>query len=208
MKNRNHEALLQAINDWNASHPVGTPGEAMSATDQPEMTSEQITRAICQDRRRRQTVIPRYDPLGWWECDLAIISDAGYLSEIEIKVSRADFKADLHKSRKARPLYFTPEGLLERKHDRLVSDASKWTPRRFWFACPWDLIKADEVPDYAGLIWFTRRKKGYERHGLVETEIKPAPFRHGHKASPNVEAHIRGVCYYRYLDLLSKITKP
>jgi len=49
--------------------------------------------------------------LGIHECDLLIVSKAGYCTEVEIKVSKSDLKADLkkrhgHKSRLIKKLYF------------------------------------------------------------------------------------------------------
>ncbi len=35
---------------------------------------------------------------GWYECDLLVVSKAGYLTEIEIKITRADLRADKKKA--------------------------------------------------------------------------------------------------------------
>ncbi len=62
---------------------------------------------------RRCLIVPNV----WWgldinhECDLFVLTKAGYAYEVEIKTSRADLKADLkkktcHASKKIRKLYF------------------------------------------------------------------------------------------------------
>lgn len=60
------------------------------------------------------------------ECDMLILSNAGYLTEIEIKVSKSDLKADLlkshkHQSRQIKSLYFAyPESM---------SDCDEFVPK-------------------------------------------------------------------------------
>ena len=72
---------------------------------------------------RTNLVVPNV----WWgmgfahECDLFVLTKAGYGYEVEIKVSRADLKKDRekdhgHRSKKLKKLYFAiPEKLLENK---------------------------------------------------------------------------------------------
>ena len=54
--------------------------------------------------------------MGLHECDLLVLSKAGYLTEIEIKVSKSDLKNDVlkkheHKNHKIKSLYFAfPDG--------------------------------------------------------------------------------------------------
>lgn len=72
-----------------------------------------------------------------WECDFWCLSSAGYAKEIEIKISRSDFKADFKK---------------ERKH--LLLSSAKGSPNKFYYACPENLLSIYEIPMYAGLIYF------------------------------------------------------
>lgn len=68
---------------------------------------------------RRNLIVPN----GSWgmnihECDLLVVSKAGYLTEIEIKVSRADLKADAkkwhgHESSRIKRLFFALPDYLE-----------------------------------------------------------------------------------------------
>ena len=69
---------------------------------------------------RRNIIIPNASwGLGVHECDLLAISVAGYATEIEIKISRADLRADVkkhhdHKSQKIKFLYFAVPSELAR----------------------------------------------------------------------------------------------
>ena len=82
-----------------------------------------------------------------WESDTLLVTKSGYAYEIEIKISRADFKNDFkHKEKK--------HLFLERKAGDLgaVLD-DRYRPNYFYYAVPEGLISPDEVPDYAGLIY-------------------------------------------------------
>ena len=46
----------------------------------------------------RLNVLPRITPEGWWECDMFSTTKAGFWTEHEIKVSKADFKNDFTKT--------------------------------------------------------------------------------------------------------------
>ncbi len=89
--------------------------------------------------RKHRFIVPNTTVFGW-ESDLISVTGAGYVHEYEIKISRSDFKADLKKSR----------------HRRLVQDGTKKYyrgPAYFYYAVPRDMVRVDEVPDYAGLIF-------------------------------------------------------
>lgn len=70
-----------------------------------------------------------------WESDILSVSYNDKATEIEIKRSRSDFLADFKK---------------EEKH---YQTSNGYGANYFYFACPRDLIKPDEIPEYAGLIW-------------------------------------------------------
>lgn len=93
-----------------------------------------------------------------WESDLFGISKSGYAVEIEVKISRGDFFQDFKKP----------------KHQIFIDRASTDIPNKFFFACPDGLIKIEEVPEYAGLIY---TGQSYSRFSV----IKPAPFIHREK---------------------------
>ena len=82
-----------------------------------------------------------------WESDTLLVTKSGYAYEIEIKISRADFKNDFkHKEKK--------HLFLERKAGDLgaVLD-DRYRPNYFYYAVPEGLISPDELPDYGGLIY-------------------------------------------------------
>lgn len=61
---------------------------------------------------RRNIIIPNASwGLGLHECDLLVVSEAGYATEVEIKISKSDLRADVkkthdHQSSKIKFLYF------------------------------------------------------------------------------------------------------
>ena len=75
-----------------------------------------------------------------WESDLWIMTKSDITYEFEIKISKADFKNDFkHKTEK--------HALLENKNNHLIK------PNYFYYAVPENLIKEEDVPEYAGLIY-------------------------------------------------------
>ena len=99
-----------------------------------------------------------------WESDLLFLSTSGIWTEIEIKVSRSDFLADLRNKTE--------------KHAALKDIQNRMKPNRFFYAVPEGLVQPEEVPEYAGLIWVS------ECWFSVQTVKKPAPPLHRHKVTP------------------------
>jgi hypothetical protein len=93
-----------------------------------------------------------------WESDYFALSKEGYAIEIEAKISRADFKNDVKKE----------------KHKLFIENLNKrLIPNRFFYAVPKDMIKVEDLPAYAGLI--------YVDDGTHMTIVKRAPLIHKHK---------------------------
>lgn len=82
-----------------------------------------------------------------YEFDVALLSKSNMLSEYEVKISRSDFMADKNKGKfygiRKFELYDNPKNN-ERK-----------CPNYFYYVCPKDLIKHNEIPIYAGLIYYS-----------------------------------------------------
>ena len=78
-----------------------------------------------------------------WESDFFAISKTGYSIEVEIKVSKSDFKADFKKKNAA--------GV--DKHHIILSKYEENKPNKFYFACPEGLIKKEDINPKYGLIW-------------------------------------------------------
>jgi hypothetical protein len=120
-----------------------------------------------------------------WETDFLVVQKSGYCYEIEIKISRSDFLNDFKKKNKHLILN---EGVYMKKKYRYHADQVtkkkiseqyysptewKFRPNKFYYCVPEGLIKAEEVPDYAGLMYVCS-------YGVVTT-IKEAKFLHKEK---------------------------
>ncbi len=114
-----------------------------------------------------------------WESDYFCLNREGYSFEIEAKISRADFKQDVKKEKHT---LFT-----ENLNKRLV-------PNKFYYAVPRDLIKVEEVPKYAGLIYVDGS------HAVIE---KRAPFIH--KQKYDFRKILCDKFYYQWLNNKKKL---
>jgi hypothetical protein len=120
-----------------------------------------------------------------FESDFLAVSKSGYVWEIEIKISKSDFKNDFIKA--------TPGG--KNKHERLDSDSITFKPNRFCFAVPDGLVSKKDVPDYAGLIYVPKNTDA--------KIIKHPKFLHKEKLLDN-KYFLRQMLnkfYYRNIDL-------
>lgn len=97
-----------------------------------------------------------------WESDYLAITRSGMVYECEVKISRQDFLNDSKKKNK--------HLIIEGNIDGILYDYDR--PNYFYYAVPDGLIKVDEVPDYAGLI--------YVNAGYISV-IKQAPKQHNSK---------------------------
>lgn len=120
-----------------------------------------------------------------WETDFLLVQKtSGYCYEIEIKTSRSDFFNDFKKVEKHTILR---EGTHQVKKYRYKFDQEtkktitdhyyvtkewKFRPNRFYYCVPENLIKIEEVPEYAGLMYVIGDK--------VKT-VKEAKFIHKEK---------------------------
>lgn len=94
------------------------------------------------------------------EADVLGITKSGIVTEIEVKISRADFKQDFNK-------VF--------KHEEMANGTCK--PNKFYYISG-GLIMKKEVPDYAGILEI-------DRFGEIEI-IRQAPMLHKNKCEDNV----------------------
>jgi hypothetical protein len=81
----------------------------------------------------------------YWESDFLTMTSSKYFIEIEIKISRSDFKNDFKKK-------LGSKGEYRYKHDLLVDKEFNFKPNKFFFAVPEGLIKQNEVPNNYGII--------------------------------------------------------
>ena len=135
-----------------------------------------------------------------WESDKFIETRAGLIYEFEVKISKSDFKNDFkHKKDKHiilegaesygdkyLPRYYELLEEAKTRGDRAVASFKKYyegkpyylveghkRPNYFYYCTPPELISADDVPSYAGLVWI-------DKSGLI-TIKKKAPKLHGEK---------------------------
>ena len=81
-----------------------------------------------------------------WESDYLAITKSMIAYEVEIKISRPDFKNDF-KNKQDKHLLFENGSMIGR------FPKGSLMPNYFYYAVPDGLISSDEVPDYAGLLY-------------------------------------------------------
>ena len=107
------------------------------------------------------------------ESDYLAITKKGHIVEYEIKTDHWDFERD-----------FKDRGNKLRRHEILselteLGIMQKKMPNQFYFVCPRDVIKLEEVPEYAGLMYVDYSPKLV--HGNVQPMtilVKKAPLLH------------------------------
>lgn len=180
------------------------------------MTEFQIQNGLWHDRGRQSLLVcPNYTPADWWECDLWLVTKAGYAVEFEIKVSVEDFKAD---AKKAKHFYEDrgKEGAtyadrwkatLRQKHDLLATRDVR-CPTRFYYVTPHDSgITLEMIPEWAGFItaecgYFIDWKGHRVPSSRIQfTEVRPAPKLHKTPVKDSTLQHCRSVFFYRYWNL-------
>jgi len=97
------------------------------------------------------------------ELDVCAVSTSGYVSEFEVKISRADFKADCKKVAKFEMYANAESG---------YPYAGKRIPNYFTYVCTSGIITENDLQPYMGLIYF--------QDGLLITIRKPKLI-HRHK---------------------------
>jgi hypothetical protein len=120
-----------------------------------------------------------------WESDFFTVTESGYIYEIEIKVTRGDFKDDFNKTAK--------HTLLE----SIEPSTHLKKPNKFFYAAPKNLLATSMIPAYAGLI-------EVDSANSMATIVKEAPFLHREKGLENLKDILLDKFYHRYRDLLLK----
>lgn len=159
------------------------------------MTAREAINALLRVRYRRCMVMPRFTPIGWWECDLFELTHSGYFREYEVKLTIADFWADAGKLRTR----YLPEPRTEKKHDLLAAGAIQG-PAQFWFVTPQGLLANEPMPAWAGWIELV---PGH-RNRLIPVQRKAAPRLHKTKSDQRNQQAVLSGSYHRFLNMLLK----
>jgi hypothetical protein len=136
------------------------------------MTTNEIKEILSHDlyKKGHCPIVHNFQGAGLGECDVLSITKTKMTNEFEIKISRSDFFKDFKKEEKHKNL---SQGI-----GAFFSDYRQdhWliAPNFFWYVCPEGLIKVEEVPAYAGLIYIV---------GATCVKIKKAPKIHKHPAT-------------------------
>lgn len=163
------------------------------------MKTNEIADIIIKDLCRRgfPYFLTTYQGQGMDEADVFAVNRSGYMYEFEIKRSRADFQAEFRNK--------------QHKHDKLrLRDAVRvynlWVkgkktnetyqsiiiPNRYYFICPEGLIKPEEIPEYAGLIYVGEKWQ-------FPNEIKKAKLLHRNKANIQIYKRIATILSQRII---------
>ena len=146
--------------------------------------------------RQNKYVVENCFVLNQWEADFFVVTKSGYGLEFEVKVSRSDFFADKKKELKHLTLstkkmhgshQVNENGKLVTKIKEM--DIPLAIPNRFSYVTPIDLIKPEEVPEYAGLFYVS------EYNQLIVK--KQPPYLHREKL--NYDRYLCDKFYYYWL---------
>jgi hypothetical protein len=138
-----------------------------------------------------------------WESDFFCMSSSGYTIEVEVKISKSDFKADFKKRLKHKYLASATKGLVavnmgSMQNLSMVEFKIPNTPNKFYYCCPEGLISKDDIPEYAGLLYLKDEKVNENYYSSI-VEIKPAKFLHKNK--PDISKTLLDKYYWLYQNL-------
>jgi hypothetical protein len=134
---------------------------------------------------RRYVVVPN---VSWGllphEADLVALSDSDWLSEVEIKVTKADFLADREKW----------------KHQLAKTNGQHEIIDAFYYAMPssvWDKCTPEDLPGGAGLILVGDAYRG-DHNPRAFVKQKPTPNPRARKLRPDEREQLLRLGYMRY----------
>ena len=111
--------------------------------------SKNIESAMCMYlyEKKHSPISTRVKISGLQECDVLSVSKSDYIYEYEIKISRADYKRDFIKEKHS--------NIINENYTKTVKKELMYLlPNYFTYVVPSGLITIDELPVYAGLIYF------------------------------------------------------
>lgn len=187
--------------------------KANTTTIQPDPTCAEMTREFMAMQENRYEICMANVYLSFdVESDIVGVRKSGFIDEIEVKVTRADYLADFNKvcrgqlekhkewksspragfvgPRRAGPLY-----TYYKKHD-LIAKGEYWA-NYFYFMVPEEMADIS-VPDHAGLL--VGKKLSANR--VILREAKKAPRLHGRRISAHNKMQLAMKGYQRYKNMI------
>lgn len=170
------------------------------------MTSEYIYEVLKSyySRKQNKYVLRNCFVFGQWEADFFVQTRALLCIEFEVKVSRSDFLADF----KHKPLKHLTLKTKKKYGEHKVRQGKTWVkeikeypnmvpniPNYFYYVVPYELIAANEVPEYAGLAYVD---KSYQL-----SIVKKAPKLHTVKH--NMEPFLCDKFYYYWQRAMEEV---
>lgn len=156
--------------------------------EKPTYKAVDVLRQYCKDvlmHRRAVRVFPN-TYIGMFE-----VSEAGYLTEIELKLSRSDLFGDVKKSFRKRNWKYKhndPQAYQTILKYDLIKSGLRCN--RFFYLTPKGMVSVDELPvPYAGLIEFTvteYRGRLYWNFHIVKPAVRLSQEKYGTKWLPKL----------------------
>lgn len=162
-------------------------------------------------------IFPNMDTITGYEADILAITKAGYAYEYEVKLTLADFRADLNKrckhaslSGKVKKISY-PYSWGKEREVYVMKDAPldfyeamrsgtcfpEQRPKQFWYVVYGFSVPEGELPAYAGLMQFIDSRHGFKI-------LTPAPKLKANKVSPQRLKHATDNMLFRYWSLRMK----
>lgn len=161
--------------------------------------TNEIIDKLCREYYLKNTIAHNsYCWSNYFESGFFRITNAGYMTEYEVKVSRSDFKADFQKYSGTKVIRDENGEVtdIEKqfKHDTIKNGGSGL--KNFYFCTPKGLLDLEEIPEHCGLIEFNNSElyAGFSQMRV----IKKAPsLKKAKKASDSMLKRIILKAYYR-----------
>lgn len=153
-------------------------------------TAKDIQIAVFRYMRDAYSIlVPNVNPASWAECDLLGVRKSDYVEELEVKISRSDFKNDAKKTVVVQNGDKYPTMLKYEALERGLAPINY-----FSYVVPAGLLEPNEVPDFAGLI--------YIAPGGYPHRVKKAKLLHKRKATYEDKFHYIKTMPFRVWDYM------
>jgi len=160
--------------------------------------SKNVEAALIMDlyQKGHSPITSRFQGQRFEECDVLSVTKTDYICEYEIKISKSDFKADFKKEKHKliTENKFNETITLKKAGNRIFEIVDPYyVPNYFYFVVTENLISLEDIPKYAGLMYF-------HENGTFSI-IKKAPLLHKGKATVKF---IRGLAHQLSCKLIFK----